>query len=135
MAKGKWLPYEFGDYHWHKCSVCGKADKYIETVKRHNYMPSDMESIRNYCPNCGAKMVENENDSDGFETCTADVSVYADRTQVGDIVFITTSNFEKYIPIEWIAEWRWQNSDVCCDKRVSDLFGKMIEDWRKEKER
>lgn len=56
MVKGKWLPYEFGDYHWHKCSVCGKADKYIETIKRANYPPYDMEARRNYCPACGAKM-------------------------------------------------------------------------------
>ena len=48
---GEWMPYEFGDYHWHKCSVCGKADKYIDTIG---------ESVRNYCPNCGAKMDEVE---------------------------------------------------------------------------
>ena len=36
------------------------------------------------------------------------------------------------IPVEWIAEWRWENSDVCCDKRVASLFKKMIEDWREE---
>lgn len=56
---GKWLPYEFGDYHWHKCSVCGTADKYIDTVDRSDrgYGKSDLESVRNYCPVCGSKMV------------------------------------------------------------------------------
>lgn len=47
QKRGKWMPYEFGDYRWHKCSVCGKADKYIDTIG---------ESVRNYCPNCGARM-------------------------------------------------------------------------------
>ena len=36
------------------------------------------------------------------------------------------------IPTEWLNEWYWKNDDVCCDKRVSALFGKMIRDWRKE---
>lgn len=54
--KGKWLPFEFGDYHWHKCSACGVADKYIETVKREGYPDVDMESVRNFCPNCGTPM-------------------------------------------------------------------------------
>lgn len=52
---GHWIPYEYGDYHWHKCSVCGVADKYIETVHRDGYIDKDMESIRHYCPSCGAK--------------------------------------------------------------------------------
>lgn len=38
------------------------------------------------------------------------------------------------IPTEWLNEWYWNNNDVCCDKRVSALFGKMIRDWRKENE-
>ena len=38
----------------------------------------------------------------------------------------------KAIPIEWINEWYWNNSDICCDKHVSELFGKMIKDWKKE---
>lgn len=38
------------------------------------------------------------------------------------------------IPTEWLNEWYWKNDDVCCDKRVSALFGKMIRDWRKENE-
>ena len=37
------------------------------------------------------------------------------------------------IPTRWLNEWYWDNSDVCCDKRVSALFGKMIRDWRIEK--
>lgn len=52
---GYWLPYEFGDYHWHKCSVCGKADKYIETIR--NY---DLQSTRQFCPHCGARMHKEE---------------------------------------------------------------------------
>lgn len=48
---GHWLPYEFGDYHWHKCSVCGKADKYIETIGN-----GDLQAIRHFCPICGARM-------------------------------------------------------------------------------
>lgn len=57
---GKWMPYEFGDYHWHKCSVCGKADRYIDTVDRSDrgYGKRDLESIRNFCPYCGADMRE-----------------------------------------------------------------------------
>ena len=52
---GHWLPYEFGDYHWHKCSVCGKADKYIETIGN-----GDLQAIRHFCPYCGAKMEAEE---------------------------------------------------------------------------
>lgn len=37
------------------------------------------------------------------------------------------------IPTRWLNMWYWDNSDVCCDKRVSALFGKMIRDWRIEK--
>lgn len=62
IRHGHWIPYEYGDYHWHKCSVCGVADKYIETVHRDGYIDKDMESIRHYCPNCGAKMDEVEKD-------------------------------------------------------------------------
>lgn len=52
---GHWLPYEFGDYHWHKCSVCGKADKYIETIGN-----GDLQAIRHFCPICGARMVNDD---------------------------------------------------------------------------
>ena len=57
---GKWLPYEFGDYHWHKCSSCGKAHKYIETFRRPGRKDCDVQSITNYCPNCGALMMDKE---------------------------------------------------------------------------
>lgn len=55
---GHWLPYEFGDYHWHKCSVCGKADKYIETIRN----GVDLQAIRHFCPICGARMEIEENE-------------------------------------------------------------------------
>ena len=58
IRHGHWTPYEYGDCHWHKCSVCGVADKYIETVHRDGYPDKDLECIRHYCPNCGAKMDE-----------------------------------------------------------------------------
>ena len=47
---GKWMPYEFGNEHWHKCSVCGKADEYINDL--------GLVAVRNYCPNCGCDMRE-----------------------------------------------------------------------------
>lgn len=43
--------------------------------------------------------------SDFVETHAGSLHVYADRTQAGNIVFITTDNFKKYIPIDWIKEW------------------------------
>ena len=48
VKHGKWLPYEFGNYRWRKCSACGIADQYIDE--------NDLESVRNYCQNCGARM-------------------------------------------------------------------------------
>ena len=56
VVRGKWLPYEFGDYHWHKCSVCGVADKFIETVYRKGFIDTELFSARNFCPHCGADM-------------------------------------------------------------------------------
>ena len=47
---GRWLPYEFGTKRWHKCSVCGKADEYINE--------RGIEAVRKFCPNCGAEMRE-----------------------------------------------------------------------------
>lgn len=47
---GRWLPYEFGSKRWHKCSVCGKADEYINE--------RGIEAVRKFCPNCGAEMRE-----------------------------------------------------------------------------
>ena len=53
----EWLPYEFGDETWHKCSNCGTADKY--GYKYTSYIGTEQinYSIRNYCPCCGARMV------------------------------------------------------------------------------
>ena len=56
VVRGNWLPYEFGDYHWHKCSVCGVADKFIETVYRKGFIDTELFSVRNFCPHCGADM-------------------------------------------------------------------------------
>ena len=54
VKHGKWVAYEFGNERWHKCSACGKADEYINDL--------GLEAVRNYCPNCGAKMSEKESD-------------------------------------------------------------------------
>lgn len=56
VTHGKWEPYEFGDATWHKCSVCGTADKYINIVVRKGFADVRLVSKRNYCPICGAKM-------------------------------------------------------------------------------
>lgn len=55
VKHGRWIPCKYGDYHWHRCSACGVADKYIETISSRGI---DLESVRNYCPNCGARMDE-----------------------------------------------------------------------------
>ena len=54
--RGKWLPFEYGDDTWHKCSVCGKADKYKGSRERPNGAIAKWEYVRNFCPNCGADM-------------------------------------------------------------------------------
>lgn len=54
--KGKWIPFEYGDDTWHKCTACGVADNYISIVQRPNGKTGRLESVRNYCPNCGAMM-------------------------------------------------------------------------------
>lgn len=54
--QGKWVPFEYGDERWHKCTVCGVADRYIEYVERPNGTTGKLVAIRNYCPNCGARM-------------------------------------------------------------------------------
>ena len=54
--KGEWLPFEYGDDTWHKCSVCGIADKYKGSMPRPNGEISEWEYVRNFCPNCGADM-------------------------------------------------------------------------------
>lgn len=56
VRHGEWEPYEFGDDTWHKCSVCGTADKYINIVVRKGFADVRLVSKRNYCPICGAKM-------------------------------------------------------------------------------
>lgn len=63
VRHGRWEPYEFGDDTWHKCSVCGIADKYIDIVARKGYidgrpqfLSTRLVSKRNYCPICGATM-------------------------------------------------------------------------------
>ena len=59
VRHGEWLPFGFGDYHWHKCSVCGIGDQYIFTTIRSVNREGnsiDIEAIRNFCPNCGADM-------------------------------------------------------------------------------
>ena len=53
---GKWIPFEFGDDTWHKCTACGVADNYISIVQRPNGKTGRLKSVRNFCPNCGAKM-------------------------------------------------------------------------------
>ena len=58
--KGHWQPYKYGDDTWHQCSACGVADHYIYIVKRDGYPDYRMVSKRNFCPNCGADMRDNE---------------------------------------------------------------------------
>ena len=53
IRHGHWIPYEFTtDNRWRKCSVCGTADEYINNL--------GLEAIRRYCPFCGAKMDEED---------------------------------------------------------------------------
>ena len=54
--QGEWVPFEYGDERWHKCTACGVADRYIEYVERPNGTTGKLVAIRNYCPNCGARM-------------------------------------------------------------------------------
>ena len=56
QKKGHWQPYEYGNDTWHKCSVCGVADRYIDIIKRDGHPDYRMECIRNFCPHCGADM-------------------------------------------------------------------------------
>ena len=57
---GHWQPWEYArpgyEYKFHKCSVCGVCDEYVSDVPRPNGTIARLERIRNYCPNCGAKM-------------------------------------------------------------------------------
>lgn len=57
VKHGKWIPFEFGDETWHKCTACGAADQY--GTKHISHIPGKFHivyAIRNYCPKCGAKM-------------------------------------------------------------------------------
>lgn len=54
--RGEWMPFEYGDDTWHKCSVCGVADKYRGSMPRPNGTIAEWEYVRNFCPNCGADM-------------------------------------------------------------------------------
>lgn len=65
------------------------------------------------------------------ETHAGNLHVYEDRTQAGDIVFITTDNFKKYIPIEWIKKWKWQENNDSYNRLTIDS---LIRDWEKENE-
>ena len=75
----------------------------------------------------------------GFvETHAGNLHVYEDRTQVGNIVFITTDNFKKYISIEWLKKFaneRALNDGMDCYWHFwgEDLL-QMIEQWEKENE-
>ncbi len=51
VRHGRWTRYEYStNNRWRKCSVCGRGDEYINEF--------GLVAIRNYCPNCGAKMDE-----------------------------------------------------------------------------
>ena len=60
--KGRWMPWKYAmpgkEYKFHKCSVCGTCDEYVIDVPRPNGTIGRLESIRNFCPNCGADMRE-----------------------------------------------------------------------------
>ena len=57
VRHGKWIPFEFGDETWHKCTACGAADQYgTKHISHITGKAHIVYSIRNYCPICGAKM-------------------------------------------------------------------------------
>lgn len=72
------------------------------------------------------------------ETHAGNLHVYEDRTQAGDIVFITTDNFKKYIPIEWIEMFLEENypieSPYGTKAYFHDFMKRMIKKWEKENE-
>lgn len=69
--------------------------------------------------------------SSGFvETHAGNLHVYADRTQAGNIVFITTDNFKKYIPIEWTKRWAMKSENTYNREQIVE----MLNDWEKENE-
>lgn len=65
------------------------------------------------------------------ETHAGNLHVYEDRTQAGDIVFITTDNFKKYIPIEWIKKWISERNDFPTMPYNQHILN-MLEEWEKE---
>lgn len=73
----------------------------------------------------------------GFiETHAGDLHVYKDRTQAGNIVFITTDNFKKYIPIEWIKEWyKTHVYYLKEEKPIIYAYEQMIMDWENENDK
>ena len=46
-VRGEWIPYEFGDETWHKCSNCGIADQYGFKYLSFNGTKNIIYSVRN----------------------------------------------------------------------------------------
>ena len=53
---GKWVPYEFGNERWHKCTNCNKPSEYKDRYQAFDGKWYWFERVQNYCPKCGAKM-------------------------------------------------------------------------------
>lgn len=69
------------------------------------------------------------------ETHAGDLHIYKDRTQAGDIVFITANNFKKYVPIEWIKEYAERGSSYFLyAEETKATIKTMLEEWEKENE-
>lgn len=69
------------------------------------------------------------------ETHAGKLHVYEDRTQAGDIVFITTDKFKKYVPTEWIKS----KIDAILDSypdgnEETEILCKLLYEWEKENE-
>ncbi len=68
-----------------------------------------------------------------IETHAGNLHVYEDRTQAGDIVFITANNFKKYIPIEWIKSKINAILDSYPDgNEETEILCKLLYEWEKE---
>ena len=65
------------------------------------------------------------------ETHVGDLHVYKDRIQAGDIVFITTDKFKKYIPIEWIRNY----VSIWVSEAYKNFVLNMITKWEKENDK
>lgn len=68
------------------------------------------------------------------ETHAGKLHVYEDRTQAGDIVFITTDKFKKYVPTEWIKS----KIDAILDSypdgnEETEILCKLLYEWEKRK--